>query len=317
MQPRIKRISIRQAADDFLAYQLTEGRRSKTRTKYSGQLKRLMVFAGEEGVTELRDVDLPFVDRFRAVRASEVGERSLHNDGVNLKFFFNWCAERQLIFSNPLAARKFRRPKSTPRGGPTLEMVDLILADAPARLIPIIALLAFTGRRASDCQHLRPEDVDFDGNWIHVVSRPGAETKSGNDRDVPIHPRLRKLLEKLPKQNGKWFFTAPPSKKYPQGGHHVSMKHANEDFQKILKKLEIPAGKKNCGFTLHSLRSFFKTFCVNEGIPREVVDYWQDHVGDRRPSAGDGYYLLAPEKSQEFMNKVPFGDGMPPANDGK
>ena len=77
MQPRIKRISIRQAADDFLAYQLTEGRRSKTRTKYSGQLKRLMVFAGEEGVTELQDVDLPFVDRFRAVRSERSWQRSL------------------------------------------------------------------------------------------------------------------------------------------------------------------------------------------------------------------------------------------------
>ena len=120
-----------QAADDFLAYQRTEGRRSKTRTKYSGLFKKLVEFAGKERVTELRDVDLSFVDRFRAARASEVGERSLHNDGVNLKFFFNWCAERQLIFSNPLATRKFRRPKTTPRGGPTLEQVDLILANAP------------------------------------------------------------------------------------------------------------------------------------------------------------------------------------------
>ncbi len=35
------------------------------------------------------------------------------------------------------------------------------------------------------------------------------------------------------------------------------------------------------------------------------------------PTAGDGYYVLAPEKSQEFMNKVPFGDGMLPANGGE
>jgi integrase len=315
MQPKIKRISIRQAANDFLAYQLTEGRRSKTRTKYDGLFKKLSAFAGKEGVTEICDLDLSLLDRFRAARAEKVGKRSLHNDGVGLKFFLSWCADRQLIGANPLAGRKFRRPKTIPRGGPTLEMVDLVLANAPERLLPIIALLAFTGRRAGDCQHLRPGDVDFKNNWIHVVSRPGAETKSGNSRDIPIHARLRSILEKLPKQSGDWFFTAPASKKYPAGGHHVNMKHANEDFQKILKKLDIPAGKKDGGFTLHSLRSFFKTFCVNAGIPREVVDYWQDHVGERS-NAGDTYYLLDPAKSQEFMKRVPFGAGNPAANVG-
>ena len=40
-----------------------------------------------------------------------------------------------------------------------------------------------------------------------------------------------------------------------------------------------------------------------------MVDKWQDHAGDRRPTAGDLYYKLSDEKSQEFMLKVPFGDG--------
>ena len=94
------------------------------------------------------------------------------------------------------------------------------------------------------------------------------------------------------------------------------MRDINEQFQELLKQLKIPAGKKNDGFTFHSLRSFFKTFCINAGIPREVVDYWQDHAGDRRPTAGDLYYKLSDEDSQAFMNKVPFGDGKPAANAG-
>jgi integrase len=311
----LKRTFIQQTTDDFLEFQKTERKRAKTRTKYNGLFKKLVAFAQTQGVTQTSEIDLSLIDRFRSARAKEVGDRSLHNDGVMLKFFFSWCVERQLMSKNPLGTRKFRRPKSKPRGGPTLEQIDLILADAPPILAPVIAMLAFTGRRSGDCQRLQPPDVDFANNLIHVVSRPGLETKTGNSTDVPIHPRLKRILAKVPKGK-KWFFTSPVSRQFPNGDHHFNMKRANEDFKKILTKIGIPAGKKNNGFTLHSLRSFFKTHAINAGIPREVVDLWQDHAGDRRPTAGDGYYLCSPAKSQEFMKRVPFGDGKPAADAG-
>ena len=194
--------------------------------------------------------------------------------------------------------------------------MEAVLAIALAFLMPIIAVAAFTGRRSGEIEHLLVEDVDFGGNWIHFVSRPGAETKTGNTTKVPIHPRLRKILKQVPKSNSKWFFTAPRSHQFPTGGHHLNMRDINEQFQALLVQLGVPAGKKNGGFTFHSLRSFFKTFCIHAGIPREVVDKWQDHSGDRRPSASDLYYRLSDEDSQTFIKKVPFGDGKPAANAG-
>jgi integrase len=162
--------------------------------------------------------------------------------------------------------------------------------------------------RAGECQHLRPEDVDLDEGWIHVVSRPGAETKTGNSRKVPVHPRLRKVLEGLSGNRRTWFFTAQPSEKFPDGDHHINMKRMNEDFQQQLKKFGVAVGKKTNGFTLHSLRAFFKTFCIHSLVPREVVDKWMDHVG-HRPVAGDGYYTLSDDVSKKFIETVPFGDG--------
>ncbi len=74
----------------------------------------------------------------------------------------------------------------------------------------------------------------------------------------------------------------------------------------ILKDLSIPAGRES-GFTVHSFRHFVRTFMVNSGIPERVVDIWLDHAPDK--SMGSVYYKLSDEKSQDFMQKVPFGDG--------
>ncbi len=77
---------------------------------------------------------------------------------------------------------------------------------------------------------------------------------------------------------------------------------------------KVTSTKENrCQSRPSALRSSFKIICINAGIPREVIDLWQDHVS-HRPTAGDGYYKLTDEKSQEFMKKVLFGNGKPAAD---
>ena len=110
-------------------------------------------------------------------------------------------------------------------------------------------------------------------------------------------------------------FTAEPSKRYPDGSHHINTKHLNDFFLKILTKLKIPTGRKD-GFTIHSLRHFMRTFCVNAGVPERVVDLWLGHASDRR-SVQSTYYHLTDEASQQFMRKVPFGEGNPAADAGE
>jgi len=176
------------------------------------------------------------------------------------------------------------------------------------------AVLAFTGMRSGELQRLRVEDLDLKGNWIHIVSREGAETKTGYSRKVPIHPKLKPFLESLP-TTGPWLFVAPPSWKYPEGGHWISTKHLNEAFSSLLTATGVPAGRKTGGYSIHSLRNSFETICVNVGIPQRVVDTWLGHRFDR--SMASVYYRLSDEDSQKFMLKVPLGTGKPAANAGR
>jgi len=155
--------------------------------------------------------------RLRAHRRPLIGDKSIHHEGVLLKRFLGWCRQRKLVAENPLAETKFRRPRPPRRGGPTLEQINVILNAADDRRRRILAVLAFTGMRSGECQHLHPEDVDIRGNWIHIVSREGYETKTGENRDVPIHPRLRPFLERQPNRSRPWFFTGPAILYYDNG----------------------------------------------------------------------------------------------------
>jgi hypothetical protein len=71
----------------------------------------------------------------------------------------------------------------------------------------------------------------------------------------------------VPKTKHTRFFTAAPSKRYADGGHWINPKRLNEDFLKMLAKLNTPAGRKNGGFTEHSLRHFFKPIVLTAECP--------------------------------------------------
>jgi integrase len=298
-------LPITQATADFITYLKTEGRRRKTLTKYEGGLRIFAEYVAGQGIDCIEAVDLPLVDGYRAFRKPSLSERSMSNEGSDLKRFFAWCLKRGLMRQNPLAEEKYKRPQVESRGGPTLEQIDTILKAAPPARRAVIAVGAFAGVRIGEIARLRVEDVDFENNRLHIVSRPGFETKTGQSWKVPLHARLRSILQRVPHGKEGWFFTAQPSRKFPDGGHNISTKHVNEDLIKLLKTLDIAAGR-GVGFTFHSLRSSFKTICIHAGIPREVVDVWQNHAPDR--AASHVYYKLSAEESQRFMRMVPFGD---------
>jgi len=305
--------TIRPAIDEFLAYLETEGRRPKTLKKYRGILENFAGFSETQDLRRLVDVDMRIIDRFRAHRKPLIGRKSMHHEGVLLKGFLEWCRQRKLVKKNPLRDTKFKRPAAPRRGGPNLDQINTILDLADDRRGLILATLAFTGMRSGECRHLEPQDIDLRGNWIHVESREGYETKTGETRKIPIHLRLRPYLKGVAKSQRPWFFTSPATPKYPDGDHYINTKKLNEYLLEILDELGIPAGRDD-GFTLHSLRHSFKTISINAGIPREVVDAWQGHSPDR--SAGSAYYKLSDEESQRFMKMVPFGTGMPAADAG-
>lgn len=306
--------TIASAIDDYLAYLKTEDRASKTIVRYRGELFGFRDFCHTEGVKRLTQIAPALFDRFRAEMKAKHKPKTLYHESMVIKQFLNWCRTRRLIAENPLAEYRLEEPVQQPKPAPRLEEVWQVLAAAGPQIRVQLAVLAFTGIRSGELQRLRQEDVELDAGWIHVVSRKGAETKTRESRKVPIHPVLKELLQKHPPAPGPWFFCAEPSPRYPDGDHHINPKKLNERFAKLAAQLELPVGRDEGGYTIHSLRHFFETFCVNAGIPQRVIDTWLGHRADKSMAAV--YYSLGDEESQAFMRKVPFGDGKPAADAG-
>ncbi len=296
---------LRPTIEDYIQYHDTEGTRRKTRVKYRGILIRFCDYAEGQSVYFVGSVNMSLFDKYRAHRKPVLSAKSMHHEGATIKSFLSWCADRDLIGENPLAKRKFTPPRLEPRGGPSLSEVNRILAAASEVRHPVFATLAFSGVRSGECQRFQVDDVDLDGNWLHVVSRHGLETKTGRSRKVPIHPRLRKVLAAIPRSHRPWFFTALPSPRYPDGLHHINTKLLNEELLKVLRKLGIRAGREG-GYTVHSFRHFFRTHAVNSGVPERVIDIWLGHASDK--SMGSVYYALSDEESQKFMERISFDE---------
>ena len=307
-------VTVRDVVGDYITYLRTEDRARKTIVKYRGVFDLFISYLDRQRVTRLSQVAAGHFDRYRAERRDSRHRKTVYCEGVIIKQLFKWARARKLIAENPLADVRLEKPPLEPKEGPSLDQVNAILAAAGEPLRNQLAVLAFTGMRAGELQRLRPEDVDLVGGWVHVRSRPGAETKNRESRKVPIHPRLWTALAGLPKAHRPWLFTAAPSRKYPAGNHHISVKRLNDQFTRMVGRLGMPVGR-DAGFVIHSLRHYFETFTVNAGIPQRVIDTWLGHRSDKSMAAV--YYRLRDDDSQAFMAKVPFGAGEPAAVTGK
>ncbi len=303
-------IGFSDAAAGYITSLKTDGRSRKTIVKYEGVFKIFTAFLGGRRLSRLNQVTAGHFDAWRVERRAARSAKTVYTESIIVMQLFRWAHTRKLIAENPLHGIRLNKPRGEPKGGPTLVEVNRILAAADQPLRTWLAVLAFSGMRVGELRQLRREDVDFAAYWIRIQSRPGAETKTRTSRKIPIHPRLRAELARHPRSAGAWFFTAGRSAKHPAGGNWINPKRVNDQFQRLLRSLNLPTGRSS-GFVIHSLRHFFETHLVNAGIHQRVIDTWLGHTADK--SMASVYYRLGDEESQQMMLKVPFGTGEPAA----
>ena len=218
----------------------------------------------------ISQVDLTFVDKFRAKRAKDCAPKTVYTEVVIVRQLIKFAFTRGLVDKDPLLGLKTKKPKPTPQPCFDDEQIEQILSRACSPHDTTFVLLAETGLRIAEAQWLCWADVDFKANVIHVRAKDGWKPKTGDERAVPMSPRLVTLLQSLPRQE-RWVLTAMKTKKYPDEGRQISERRALVALKRVLIKIGIE-GK------LHSFRHSFISQCLTDGIEEAVVRSWVGHV---------------------------------------
>ena len=129
----------------------------------------------------------------------------------------------------------------------------------------ILAFL-YTGFRISELLDLRTEDVDLEQGTI----RGGKKTSAGKNRIVPIHSKIRHIIENRMAQGGEFLFG--------EGGKKIS----STSYYTIWKDIMDTLGMKH---TPHECRHAFCSRLDSAGANRKCRDMLMGHkskeVGDR------------------------------------
>ena len=270
-QSRPKPPTVDEAVDAYLKYLRTERRSAKTLTKYGAVLDRVRDLLRSRRAASLLDLDLRAVDAYRHDRvAAGAAPKTVYTETVIVRQLVNFALGRGLIADDPLRGLKVREPKPTPQPCWSAAEVEAILAAAPVTYHAAWTLLADTGMRVAELAHLTWADVDFDRNVLHVRPKDGWQPKTGDQRAVPMTPRVRALLEPRPRRN-RWVVTSPPSPRYPRGDHQLSERRLLLALKRVLKGLGLPGH-------LHTFRHAFISKSLMAGIPEAVVRDWVGHV---------------------------------------
>jgi len=113
-----------------------------------------------------------------------------------LKTILNRAVKHDILNSNPIT-----RVKKLPENNVRMKVLnpdefERLLDACPDYLRPIVITAFYTGMRKSEVLDLVWEEVDLEAGFIRL---PPHRTKPKTARSVPIHSRVRKVLQTLPR----------------------------------------------------------------------------------------------------------------------
>ena len=185
------------AVDRYLADRRRRNYSPQTLQSYEKALALFSDAVGSVGVVRVQDVTLGHLEAF----GSQLAERGLGPASVelytrNVRGFFNWIEERQLIFSNPAATLEVPYARGRMMPVPTVKEIERLLAQPDvARPVglrdrAILEVAYGTGARLGEIATLGVFDPDMVEGRLRVMG------KGRKERVVPLGTQAAYWLKK-------------------------------------------------------------------------------------------------------------------------
>ncbi|MCB9848523.1 MAG: site-specific integrase [Phycisphaeraceae bacterium] len=293
-QDRIERITIDDLADQYSEHCENKGLAPKSQAKYRSELEKIRQFC--------KSIMLVYADRaverdlyrFKAWLESKrhkqrapYSPKSIYSAMVLWKQLFKWAWRQKMTPTYEFAGAELPKAKARPQPCPTTEEVEAIIGRLDSPYTEAVAVLAYSGMRVGELLALRWEDVLLDKGELGFfrIRRGGSNgtTKDKEERSVPIHPRIRPVVEGLPR-SGDWML--PPMRD-----------------RMILARIKTAARAVGADSRLktHSMRHHFASMIANSGVPYRMAMAWMGHSSS---SILDLYYHLHDGESEKVMQAL-------------
>lgn len=288
------RATITQLIDRYEAFNRDRDLAPKTRAKYSADLEKLRRFCREAGITRADRFDEEAYARFGAwlrqqthKQGTSYASKSNYTTLTVCKQMFKWAWRQRLATTTSLASTRLPSAKPRPQPCFTTEQVEGMLATCEGVTHAAIAILAYTGLRVGELEQLHWADVHLEMGELGMLHvHRGGSTGSTKDREarfVPIDPKIRPVLDALPRDDDL-----------------VLPELRARTLLAQIKRLCIKLGYGR-SYKTHSLRHHFASMCANSSIPYRMALAWMGHSSS---SILDLYYHLHDAESEAAMIRM-------------
>jgi len=287
-------ITIEQLVARYTAYNESKGLTKTTLSKYSADLEKIQRYCSEVGIVRADRFDEPAFQAYgawlreqRHKQGVKYAKKTVLTSMTLCLQCFKWGWRNGLLPEHRLATA--RLPWGRPRSQPcfTCEQVTELLERTEGITHAAIALGAFAGLRVGEMVQLRWTDVRLDQGKLGVlhIQRGGSAgtTKNKESRFVPIHPRVREALDRLPESDT---LVLPGLKDRTLLGQ----------IKRMCRELGYDPRLKT-----HSLRHAFASHIANSKVPYRMALAWMGHSSSEVLGF---YYHLHDEDSESAMQQL-------------
>lgn len=303
--------------DLFDKYQSEAKTAASTEKKWRGLFAALVKFVGHDDMRRITEDDvLRWKNALLAGGAANRHVKFSHLAALNA--VFNFAVANKLLVANPsssVTVKAAKTVKTRQKGfteGEALKILRATLSAVPPRTTAEFAaarrwvpwICAYSGARVNEITQLRASDicqVESGGEkiWIVRISPEAGSVKSGEFRDVVIHPHLieQGFLAYVATRKGRNLFYEPSRHRGGTAGN-PQYKKVGERLAKWVREIGVddPAVQPN-----HGWRHRFNSVCRGL-IDPEIRDLITGHVPR---TVGEGYGDLWHHVQAREIARVP------------